>query len=213
VARAPIPTGIWRSVGHSFNGFVTETFIDELADAAKRDPFEFRRELLGDHPRHRAVLERAAKEAGWGAPLPPGRARGIAVHESFAGFAAAVAEVSLEDGRPRVHRIVSAVDVGFVVNPDGVKAQIEGGLVFGLSAAITAEAISIRGGRVEQSNFHDFEVLRMHQCPDIEVHLVESEAPISGVGEIGVAVAAPSVANALFRLTGVRARSLPLAAR
>jgi isoquinoline 1-oxidoreductase/isoquinoline 1-oxidoreductase beta subunit len=210
VAQAPIPTGIWRSVGHSFNGFVAETFIDELADALERDPFEFRRELLCDRPRHLGVLERAAKEAGWGTPLPAGRARGIAVHESFGGFVAAVAELSLEGGRPQVHRLVAAVDAGPVVNPDGVRAQIEGGLVFGLSTALTRQEITVKNGRVEQANFNDFEVLRMHQCPEIEVHIVESGFAMSGVGEIGVAVAAPAVANALFRLTGVRARTLPL---
>ena len=208
-AESPVKCAFWRAVGHSHNGFVVESFVDELAHAAGQEPLAFRRALLAGHPRHLGVLELAAEKAAWGQPLPEGRARGLAVHHSFGSYVAEVAEVSVEEGRPKVHRVVAAVDCGTVVNPDGVRAQIEGGIVFGLSAAMTKEAITFEGGSVQQSNFHDFEVLRMRDCPDIEVHIVDSQEPPTGVGEPGLPPIAAAVGNALFALTGQRLRALP----
>lgn len=208
--ETPIPTGVWRSVGHSFNAFVVETFLDELGALAKKDPYELRRELLRDQPRHLAVLEAAAKHAEWGKALPPGRARGIAVHESFHSYAAIVVELSLDGKKPRVERVVAAIDVGTVLNPDGVRAQVESGVVYGLASALTRQAITFAGGRAQESNFHDFELLRMHECPKIEVQVIDSDAPPTGIGEVAVAPTAPAVANALFHLTGKRVRELPI---
>jgi isoquinoline 1-oxidoreductase beta subunit len=205
-----VPVGFWRSVGSSQNAFVTECFLDELAAAAGRDPFELRRELLAEAPRHRRVLELAAEKAGWGKPLPPGRFRGIAVAESFGGFVAEVAEVSIDAGRLRVHRVVCAVDCGPVVNPDTVEAQMESGIVYGLTAA-TKGAIDIAKGAVVQSNFHDFPLLRMDEMPVVEVHIVASDDAIGGVGEPGTPPIAPAVANAVFAATGRPVRSLPIA--
>lgn len=210
VGEAPIPTAVWRSVGHSFNAFVVETFFDELAALAGKDAFTYRRDLLARHPRHLAVLERAAKEAQWGKSMPAGHAQGLAVHESFGSFAAIVAEVSVENGKPRVHRVVAAIDVGVAINPDGLRAQVEGGVIFALSSALTKEAITFENGRVQQSNFHDFESLRMHESPVIETHIIESDEPPTGIGEVAVAPTPPAVANALARLTGKRYRELPL---
>ncbi|MEM1024624.1 MAG: molybdopterin cofactor-binding domain-containing protein [Myxococcota bacterium] len=208
-AEGPVKCAFWRAVGHSHNGFVVESFVDELAHAAGQDPVDFRRGLLEAHPRHLGVLELAVQEAGWGQAVPEGHALGVAVHHSFGSYVAEVAEVSMEEGRPRVHKVTAAVDCGTVMNPDGVKAQIEGGIIFGLSAAMTQEAISFEGGAVQQSNFHDFQVLRMNECPDIEVHIVESDAPPTGVGEPGLPPIAAAVGNAIFALTGRRLRSLP----
>jgi len=205
-----VRTWFWRSVGNSQNIFFAESFIDELAHAAGRDPFEFRRAMLEKQPRHKAVLELAAERAGWGKPLPQGRARGIALAESFASYVAQVAEVSIEDGKPRVHRVVIAADVGTVVNPDTVVAQMESGMVYGLSAALFGR-ITFKDGKVEQSNFHDYPVLRMNEMPQVQVHLVPSTQPPGGVGEPGTPPIAPAVANALFALSGKRARALPLA--
>ncbi|WIV96762.1 xanthine dehydrogenase family protein molybdopterin-binding subunit [Kinneretia aquatilis] len=207
--KTPVPIGSWRSVGHSYNAFFTEGFIDELAHAAKADPFEYRRALLVSKPRHRAVLELAAAKAGWGQPLPAGRARGIAVHESFGSWCAQVAEVSLQDGQPRVHRVVCALDCGVVVNPDTVEAQMQGSIVYGLSAALFGQ-ITLKNGRIEQSNFPDYEAVRLAQMPHIEVHIVPSSAAPGGVGEPGTPPIAPAVVNALFALTGRRIRELPL---
>jgi isoquinoline 1-oxidoreductase beta subunit len=204
-----VPTLWWRSVGHTHTAFSTETFLDELAHAAKRDPFELRRELLKDHPRHRGVLELAATKAGWGTPLPKGQARGIAVQESFSTFVAQVAEVSLrKDGLPKVERVVCAVDCGVAVNPDVIRAQMEGGIGFGLGAALWSE-ITLDKGRVVQSNFHDYKTLRIDEMPPVEVHIVPSAEPPTGVGEPGVPCIAPAVANAYFHLTGQRVRRLP----
>ncbi len=206
-----VPTLWWRSVGHTHTAFSTETFLDELAQAAKRDPFELRRELLKDHPRHRGVLELAAVKAGWGTPLPAGRARGIALQESFDSFVAQVAEVSLrEDGLPRVERVVCAVDCGVAVNPDVIRAQMEGAIGFGLGSALWSE-ITLDKGRVVQSNFHDYRTLRIDEMPKVEVHIVPSAEPPTGVGEPGVPPIAPAVANAFFNLTGQRVRRLPFA--
>jgi isoquinoline 1-oxidoreductase subunit beta len=206
-----VPTLWFRSVGHTHTAYSTETFLDEVAHAAGRDPFELRVELLKDHPRHRAVLELAAAKAGWGKPLPAGRGRGIALQESFGSFVAQVAEVSLRaDGLPKVERVVCAVDCGIPVNPDVIRAQMEGGIGFGLGAAMWGE-ITLEKGRVVQSNFHDYPSLRFEEMPAVEVHIVPSTEKPSGVGEPGVPVVAPAVANALFHLNGQRVRRLPFA--
>ena len=207
--KTAVPIGYWRSVGHSHNAFFIESFIDELAYAAKRDPFEFRRSLLLSHPRYRAVLELAAGKAGWTQPPPAGVARGIALHESFGSIVAQVAEVSLSEGRPRVHRVVCAIDCGSVVNPQIVAQQVEGSVIFGLTAALYGE-ITIRQGRVEQENFPQYPMVRMADSPRIETHIVPSGEPPGGVGEPATPPIAPAVANALFVLTGKRLRSLPL---
>jgi isoquinoline 1-oxidoreductase beta subunit len=207
--HSAIPVLWWRSVGHSHNAFVTECFLDELAQAAGKDPVEFRRALLDHQPRHRQVLEVAAEKAGWGKPLPPGRARGVAVHESFGSFVAQVAEVSLSGFGVKVHRVVCAIDCGRIVNPDTIQAQIEGGIVFGLSAALYGE-ITLKDGRVEQSNFHDYPVLRMNEMPWVEVHIVPSDEKPGGVGEPGVPPIAPAVVNAIAVLTNRRIRRLPI---
>jgi isoquinoline 1-oxidoreductase beta subunit len=205
-----VPVGFWRSVGSSQNAFITECFFDEVAAASGRDPYELRRELLGKKPRHKAVLELAATKAGWGTPLLPGRARGIAVHESFGSFVAQVAEVSVAgDARVRVHRVVCALDCGVVVNPDTTEAQMEGGIVYGLTATLLG-AITIKNGAVEQSNFHDYPMLRIPEMPVIEVHILPSADPPGGVGEPGTPPIAPAVANAIFAATGKRIRKLPI---
>lgn len=207
--RLDIPVLWWRSVGHSHTAFVVESFIDEVAHAAGKDPYRFRHELLTKHPRHRGVLELAAKKAGWGSALDKGRGRGIAVHASFGSYVAQVAEVSVEDGQARVHRVVCAIDCGQVVNPDTIAAQMESGIVWALSAAFYGE-ITLNEGEVEQSNFTDYPVLRIDEMPAVEVHIVPSREPPSGVGEPGVPPLAPAVANAVFAVTGKRIRSLPL---
>ncbi len=204
-----IPVGFYRSVGHSHSAFATESFVDEAAHAAGQDPVAFRRELLKFEHRHRWVLELAAEKAGWGTPLPPGHFQGVAVHKSFNSYVAAVAEVSVEGMAIRVHRIVMAADCGRVVNPNLVEAQLEGGAVFGLSAALKHQ-ITFENGRVQERNFHDYELLRMHETPKIEVHIRHNEAAPTGIGEPGVPVIAPAVANAVFAATGRRLRSLPL---
>jgi CO/xanthine dehydrogenase Mo-binding subunit len=210
--EAGVPVGFWRSVGHSHNAFVVETFVDELAAAAGKDPYEYRRRLLERSPRHLKVLETAASAAGWGRPAPAGRHRGIAVHESFGSWVAEVAEISVsEDGDVRVHRVTCAIDCGTVINPDLVEAQMEGGIVFGLTAALKGE-ITIDRGRVAQGNFHDYPVLRMHEMPAIDVHIVPSHEPPGGVGEPATPPIAPAVANAVFAATGRRIRRLPIRA-
>jgi isoquinoline 1-oxidoreductase beta subunit len=210
--KIDVPVQWWRSVGHSHTAFVVESFMDELAHAAGQDPYKFRRKLLAQHPRHRTVLELAAQKAHWGAPLSEGRARGIALHESFSSFVAQVAEVSVSaDGAVNVHRVVCAVDCGKVTNPDTVAAQMEGGIVFGLTAALYGE-ITLKNGRVEQSNFHDYQMLSMKEMPRVEVYIVPSQERPSGVGEPGVPPIAPAVTNAIFGATGMRIRSLPIRA-
>ncbi len=210
-----VPVLWWRSVGSTHTAYSTETFIDELAVAAGQDPVAFRRALLGKHPRHLGVLELAAREAGWGTPLAPGRngekrGRGVAVHESFNSYVAQVAEVTVKPDKTfTVDRVVCAVDCGIAVNPDNVRAQMEGGIGFGLSAALYG-AITIRNGAVEQSNFHDYPVLRIGEAPRIDVHIVPSAAKPTGVGEPGTPVIAPAVANAIAAATGQRLRNLPL---
>jgi len=187
-----------------------ESFIDELAAAAKQDPVAYRRALLSKAPRHLAVVELAASKAGWGTPPPAGRARGIAVHKAFDSYVAEVAEVSVgPDGTPRVHRVVCAVDCGPVVNPDIVEAQMQSAIVYGLTAALYGE-ITIDRGRVQQSNFHNYLMLRMNAMPAIEVYIVPSTDAQGGVGEPGTPPIAPAVCNAIFALTGKRIRRLPI---
>ena len=210
MAPAGVPVLWWRSVGHSHTAFVKESFIDELAHAARQDPYEYRRKLLAGHPRLLAVLDRAARKASWGKASVPGAFQGIAVHESFGSFIAQVAEVSVDKkGGVKVHRVVCAIDCGRVVNPDTIAAQMESAVIFGLSAALYGQ-ITFKNGRVEQSNFHDYPILRLNETPVIEVHIVPSEEPPGGVGEPGVPPVAPAVANALFAATGVRLRTLPM---
>jgi isoquinoline 1-oxidoreductase beta subunit len=200
----------WRSVGHSQNIFFSESFVDELAHAAGKDPFEFRRELLGKAPRHKAVLELAAEKAGWGSTPPKGVHRGIAVAYSFGSYVAEVAEVSVgEDGRPKVHRVVAAVDCGDVVNPEIVRRQVESAIAYGLTAALYGR-ISFKEGRVEQGNFDTYPVLRMSEMPKVEVHILASGARATGMGEPGLPPLAPAVTAALFKATGKRIRKLPI---
>ena len=208
-AERRLPVLWWRSVGHTHTGFANESFLDEVAHAGGKDPYELRKALLANEPRYLKVLELAAEKAGWGKPLPAGRARGIAVRKSFESYCAEVAEVSVDNGRVRVHRVVCAVDCGIAVNPLNVKAQMESAVVYALSAALYGE-LTLKDGRIEQSNFHDYEVLRIDAMPEVEVHIVESTEPPSGVGEPGVPPLAPAVANALFALTGKRVRKLPI---
>jgi isoquinoline 1-oxidoreductase subunit beta len=210
-----VPIQWWRSVGHSFTAFSTECLMDEAATAAGKDPYEFRCGLLSKYPRHKAVLELAAEKAGWGQPLKPAagkekRGRGIAVHQSFNSYVAQVAEVTVKpDGSLKVDRVVCAVDCGVAVNPDVIKAQMEGGIGFGL-ATVLHSAITLKDGVVEQSNFHQFKVLRIAEMPVVEVHIVPSTEPPTGVGEPGVPPIAPAVANAIFAATGKRIRKLPI---
>jgi isoquinoline 1-oxidoreductase beta subunit len=217
VAWHPVETGVpvlwWRSVGHTQNAFVVEAFIDELAAAAGKDSFELRRSLLKDHPRHLAVLETAAERAGWGKPLPPGKGRGIAVHESFGSFVAEVVEATVrDDGRYSVDRVVCAVDCGIAVNPDVIRAQMEGAIGFGLSAA-RREEITLDAGRVEQGNFDRYRPLRINEMPAIEVHIVPSAEAPTGVGEPATPPLGPALANALYAVTGTRRDVLPLGDR
>lgn len=207
-----IPVLWWRSVGHSINGFVKESFIDELAHAGQQDPYKLRRVLLGEHPRERGVLDLVASKSGWGDPLPEGHGRGIAMHKSFGSYIAQVAEVSVgQDGRIRVHKVTCAVDCGRTVNPDTIQAQMESAIVFGLSAALHS-TITFKDGRVQQSNFDGYQVLRMDEMPEVEVFIVESQDNPGGIGEPGVPPIAPAVANAVFAATGVRLRQLPMTA-
>lgn len=203
-----VPTGFWRSVGFSHNCFVAESFMDELAHAAKIDPLAFRLAHLADAPRYKKVLELVAEKADWGNPAP-GRFQGLAVVEPFESFCAAVVEVSVDGNRFKVERVVNAVDCGFVLNPDIVTAQIEGAVIYGLSAALNPP-ITITDGGVKQSNFHDAPVMRMNDSPDIETYIVPSDEEPTGIGEIGLPAVAPALGNALFAATGTRLRDLPL---
>ena len=207
-----VPVQWWRSVGHSHTGFSVEAFLDEVAHAGGKDPYELRRALLAKQPRMLAVLELAAQKAHWGSKLPAGVGRGIATHFSFDSYVAQVVEASVEkNGTVRVHRVVCAVDCGTAINPDTVKAQMEGGIIFGLTAALKSE-ITLKDGRVEQGNFHDYQMLRIFESPEIEVHIVPSSESPTGVGEPGVPPVAPALANAIFAATGKRIRRLPIRA-
>lgn len=219
VAHVPVesamPTGVWRSVAHSQNGFFVESFIDECAAAAGKDPVAFRAALLAKDERHLRVLRRVAELSNWSLPPAPGpdgakRARGLAIHRSFGSIVAQVAEVSVSpDRQVRVHRVTCVVDCGVAVNPNLIRQQMEGAIVYGLSAALHGE-ITVEKGRVQQSNFHDYMPLRMNECPAIEVEIAASGEAPGGVGEPGTPPIAPAVANAVFALTGQRLRSLPL---
>ncbi len=207
--KTGVPVLWWRSVGHSHTAFVMESLVDELAHAAKKEPLAYRRALLKDHPRHLAALNLAAEKADWSKPLPKGTFRGIAVHESFGSFVAQIAEVSVEKGSVKVHRMVCAIDCGLAVNPDSLKAQMESSISFGLGAALHSE-ITFKDGMVEQSNFHDYQVLRINEMPKVEVHIVQSAEKMGGVGEPGLPPVAPAVTNAIFAATGKRIRTLPI---
>jgi isoquinoline 1-oxidoreductase beta subunit len=201
---------LWlRSVGHTHTAFVMESLIDELAEAAGKDPVEYRRTLLKAHPRHLGVLNLAVEKADWKAPLPDGHALGVAVHESFGSYVAHVAEVSQDNLAIRVHRVVCAVDCGIAVNPQSIAAQMESGITFGLGFTLHSK-LTFKNGQVQQSNFHDYQVLRLNEMPVVEVHIVPSTDKPGGIGEVGVPPVAPAVANAVFALTGQRLRELPL---
>ena len=207
-----VPAGFWRSVGNSQNGFIMESFIDELAHAAGKDPYQYRRQLMSKPLAARllGVLDLVAEKAGWGKPLPAGVHRGIAAHFAYGGYCAQVAEVSVaKDGLVKVDRVVAAIDCGWVVNPDTIVAQIESGIVYGLTAALYNE-ITIKNGRVEQSNFNDYPMLRMSEMPKVEVHILEGQGDQGGIGEPGTPPIAPAVCNAIFAATGKRIRKLPI---
>jgi isoquinoline 1-oxidoreductase beta subunit len=209
--KNPVTVQWWRSVGSTHTAFSTECFFDDVARAAGKDPVELRRTLLAKHPRHLAALNLAVEKAGWGKPLPNGRVRGIALHESFNSVVAQVAEVSRTANGFKLERIVCAVDCGIAINPTIVAMQMESGIGYGLSAALSG-AVTLKEGRVEQSNFHDYTVLRMKQMPSIDVHIVPSTAAPTGVGEPGTPPVAPALANALTTLSGNPSRVLPLSA-
>ncbi len=205
-----IPFGFWRSVGASFQGFVVEAFIDELATTAGKDPYQFRHDLLSKAPRHRAALDLAAEKAGWGKPLPQGRARGIAMMEAFGSILSQVTEVSVDaKGAVKVHRVVCSVDTGWVINPDTIKAQMEGGIIYGLTAALKGEIV-IQNGRVVQKHFNDYQMMRHNEMPIIDVYIVPSTETPGGIGEPSTALAAGSLVNAIYAATGRRVYRLPI---
>jgi isoquinoline 1-oxidoreductase subunit beta len=210
VEPAGIPTAFWRSVGPSHNVFVTESFMDELAAATKQDAVAYRLALLDKSPRAKAVLALAAEKAGWGQPLPPRVCRGVSLQFAFANYMAQVAEVEVsKDGTVRVRRVVCAVDCGTPINPDTIRAQVQGAVIFGITAALRGE-ITLKNGRVEQTNFDTYQMLRMNEAPAIEVHIVQSLEPPGGMGEPGTSAVAPAVTNAIFAATGKRLRKLPI---
>jgi isoquinoline 1-oxidoreductase beta subunit len=204
-----IPYGFWRSVGASVQGYVVEAFIDEFATRAGKDPYQFRHDLLVKAPRHRAVLETVAEKSGWGKPLPAGHARGIAVMEAFGSVVGQVAEVSVTNGAVRIHKVWCAVDTGWVINPDTIKAQMEGGTLYGLTAALKGE-ITIQNGRVMQHHFSDYQMIRHNEAPEVEVHIVPSTETPGGIGEPSTAVAAGALVNAISAATGKRIYKLPV---
>ena len=206
-----VPVGFWRSVGNSHNGYIAECFVEEMARAAGKDSFEFRRGLLAKDSRQRGVLELAAENAGWGKPLPEGHYRGIAVVESFGSHVAEVAEISIDKKSKtlQVLRVVAAVDCGKYVNPETIRAQTEGGIIYGLTAALKGE-ITVANGRVEQANFNDYDMVRINEAPVVEVHILESNDGPGGMGEPGTPPIAPAVCNAIFAATGKPVRRLPI---
>ena len=208
-SKTHVPWGFWRSVDHSLHGFFTESFVDELAIAAGKDPYQFRHDLLNDAPRFQAVLDLAAEKAGWGEPLPENWGRGIALQRSFGSIVAQVVDVEVKAGKPRAHRVVCAIDAGYAFHPDGMRAQMESGIIYGLTAALYGE-ISIHRGSVAQSNFHDYQMLRMSESPEIETHIINSGESIGGAGEPGTPAVAPALANAIYNAIGIRIRELPI---
>jgi isoquinoline 1-oxidoreductase beta subunit len=207
--RTPITVLWWRSVGATHNAFALECMIDEVAHATGKDPLEHRLSLLSDKPRFAGALKLAAEKAGWSTPPAAGRARGLAVHESFGSIIAEVAEVSVENGQIRVHAVTCAVDCGTAVNPLGIEAQVQGAVVYGMTAALHGK-ITLTEGKVDQSNFHDYPPLRMYEMPKVSVHIIHSGAKMGGIGEPATAPIAPAIANAVFALTKQRLRKLPL---
>ena len=208
-SKTHVPWGPWRSVDHTQHGFFTESFIDELSHAAGTDPYEYRRKLLANAPRHRAVLDMAADKAGWGEPLPANHGRGIALQQSFDSIVAEVIEVSINDGKLKIERVVCAVDAGFAINPDGLIAQMESGIIYGLTAALYGD-ITIRRGAVVQSNFHDYEMLRIDESPQIDTYIINSGESLGGAGEPGTPAVAPALVNAIYAASGIRIRELPV---
>jgi isoquinoline 1-oxidoreductase subunit beta len=205
-----VPTGFWRGVGPNNNVFAIECFMDELARKAGKDPVAFRRDMLGKNPRLKAALDLVAEKSNWGQPLPARVGRGVCVQPSFASFIATVVEAEVdEQGEVHLRRVTSAVDTGIAVNPDTIKAQLEGGLIFGLTAALYGE-ITIDKGRVQQSNFHNYRMLRIDQAPKIEVHIIKSGEAPGGIGETGVTASSPALRNAIYAATGVALRRLPI---
>jgi isoquinoline 1-oxidoreductase subunit beta len=210
-AKVGVPVLWWRSVGHTHTAYVMETMIDEIAQTAGKDSIALRRELLKDHPRHLAVLDLATEKAGWSSPLPEGKFRGVALHESFGTVVAEIAEISVDDkGGIKVERVVCAVDCGIAINPDQVRAQMEGGIGFGLGS-ILQEELTLTGGQVDQTNYDSYRPLRIDEMPKVETHIVPSTAHPSGVGEPGVPPIGPALANAIAAATKKRVRILPIA--
>jgi isoquinoline 1-oxidoreductase subunit beta len=207
--KSPVPVLWFRSVGNTHTAYVMETMVDELAHAAGQDPVAYRRSLLKGHPRNLGVLNLVAEKSGWDQPLPAGHFRGVAVHESFQSYVAQVVEISMEKDQPKVHKVTCAIDCGVAVNPDGVKAQMESCIIFGLTMALYGE-ISIEKGMVKQSNFYDYKIARMYEAPVIEVHIVPTTEKMGGAGEPGVPPLAPALANAVFAATGKRVYKLPM---
>jgi CO/xanthine dehydrogenase Mo-binding subunit len=208
-----VPTAFWRGVGATRGTFVVESFVDELAVHAKTDPVEYRRALLTHSPRAANVLDVAARAAEWESPLPPGQGRGVSVMHAFGSYLSMVAEVTVDkDGEVTVNRVVCAVDCGMAVNPKTIEAQIEGGVVFGITGVLWGE-ITIKDGRVQQNNFTDYRMLRINETPKIEVHLVQSTEAPGGIGEPGTAALFPAITNAIFAATGKRVRKLPVGAQ
>jgi isoquinoline 1-oxidoreductase beta subunit len=204
-----VPVLWFRSVGNTHTAYVMETMVDELAHAAGQDPVAYRRKLLQKSPRHLAALNLVAEKAGWDKKLPKGRYKGIAVHESFGSYVAQVAEISIDNGKLRVHKVTCAIDCGLAVNPDGVKAQMESGIIFGLTMALYGE-LTIEKGQLRQSNFYDYRIARMNEAPEIDVYIVDSNEKMGGAGECGVPPTAPAIANAIFMATGKRIYNLPI---
>ena len=205
-----VPTGFWRGVGPNNNVFAIECFMDEMAKKAGKDPIAFRRAMLDTSPRHLAVLDLVAQKSGWSDPLPPRTGRGVSLQPSFGSFIASVIEAEVDkDGEVRLRRVTTAVDTGIAVNPDTIVAQLQGGLIFGLTAALYGE-VTIKNGRVQQSNFNDYRMLRIDQIPPIEVHLVKSGEAPGGIGETGVTSGPPALRNAIYAATGIALRRLPI---